>query len=102
MSCVELVYELPESVKKAGLSTVSLDIPTESAHTLWESTSKVARASSETQRITMEQRESFIQALNGHIQKHFHLKLEVSQIIITLHCSNSNCTEARFQWVGGT
>ena len=38
MGSVELLYSLPLSVKQAGLSTIALELPYESAVTVWKST----------------------------------------------------------------
>ena len=38
MGSVELLYSLPLSVKQAGLSTIALEVPYESAVTVWKST----------------------------------------------------------------
>ena len=70
---VELVYNLPESIRKAGLSTIAIELPQDSAVALWEATGHEGEESRKDSR-----RMLFVKKLNDHIHKHFHLKLEVS------------------------
>lgn len=67
LGSVEMVYSLPSAVKEAGLSTVALQLPFESAVTVWEATSSA-----------QDHRKAFTQMLCEHIHRHFSIKLSVS------------------------
>lgn len=49
MGSVELLYSLPLSVKQAGLSTIALELPYESAVTVWKSTEQAGDRRQSTQ-----------------------------------------------------
>ena len=92
---MELVYETPESVSTAGLSSLTLTVPHESVKTLWDSVNKVCvhvwcvymskyplppqvdTEGGEGTRKTADQRETFLKALTGYLVELFHLKMEV-------------------------
>lgn len=84
---VEVVYNLPESIRKAGLSTIAIELPQDSAVALWEASGQ--KGSEE--RVKDVRKNMFMKKLNEHIHKHFHLKLEVkhsyeSCVLILLCC----------------
>lgn len=96
MGGVELVYSLSSSLKQAGLSTLALELPFESAVTVWNSTchtqqdrrkgtahpdmcwgeAQVSHANTVAMRVFLS---AFVQALSDHVHCHFHLKLAVSE-----------------------
>lgn len=89
LGSVEMVYSLPSAVKEAGLSTVALQLPFESAVTVWEATSS-AQDHRKGERLlklriylfpTVLQPSlsaAFTQMLCEHIHRHFSIKLSVS------------------------
>lgn len=73
---IELVYSLPDSIRKAGLSTIAVELPQDSAAALWEA--GVQEGEEESRR----DNKLFVEKLNEYIHKHFHLKLEVMSFLV--------------------
>ena len=86
---MEMVYSLPPAIKEAGLSTVALQLPFESAVTVWEATSSaqdrrkgecLLKLSSFPTILMPSLSAAFTQTLCEHVHRHFSIKLSVSRL----------------------